>query len=170
MILNNLSLIVAYDRKRAIGYKNKLLYNNKDDMKRFVNYTKNKTIIMGYNTWLSLPNKPLKGRKHIILTRDMKKAVYSTHTNSPVTFFNNPDLLLNHILKNHSKEFVIIGGEQIYSLFMDYCSEMKVTEFLSKSNKADTYFPLHNPYQWIEHIDKITDKFVFKTLKHKIYV
>ena len=64
-----LSIIAAVARNGAIGYKNKLLYRLKGDMKRFKELTTNHTIIMGKNTFLSLPKGALPNRRNIVLTR-----------------------------------------------------------------------------------------------------
>jgi dihydrofolate reductase len=64
-----MKLIVACDPKGGIGYQNKLPWNHiEGDLPRFKNLTTNKTIVMGRNTWDSLPKKPLPNRINIIVT------------------------------------------------------------------------------------------------------
>jgi len=62
-----LSAIVAIDNNNGIGKDNDLLYSNKLDMKRFVEKTKGKTVVMGYKTWISLKKPFLSGRKNVVL-------------------------------------------------------------------------------------------------------
>ena len=50
-----LSLIAAIDRRRAIGYQNKLLFWLPNDLKRFKSLTTGHTILMGRKTFESLP-------------------------------------------------------------------------------------------------------------------
>lgn len=94
-----LKLIVAICQNMGIGYKNKLPWNIKKDLTYFSNKTKGKygkylkninqydsdsdevknikknAIIMGKNTWLSLPNhpNPLPYRDNIIISTSMDK-------------------------------------------------------------------------------------------------
>ena len=64
-----ISIIAAVARKRAIGFENKLIYWLPNDLKRFKQLTTGHTIVMGRNTFDSLPNGPLPNRRNIVLTR-----------------------------------------------------------------------------------------------------
>ena len=77
------------------------------DMDYFKEITREAKVVMGYNTWLSLGENPLKGRKeHFIITT--KKDL--THDDERVKFID-----LKTFLKKYSKEDIIcIGGGQIY--------------------------------------------------------
>ena len=62
---------MAFDINRGIGKNNNLPWKISDDLKRFSKLTKgnnNNAIIMGRNTWDSLPNKPLSQRDNLILS------------------------------------------------------------------------------------------------------
>ena len=75
--MNNLVLIGAIGRNNELGKDNKLIWYIPDDLKFFKENTINHTIVMGYNTFLSLP-KLLEKRKHIVLTHksvDLPKEV-----------------------------------------------------------------------------------------------
>lgn len=50
-----ISIIAAVDRKRGIGYQNRLLFWLPNDLKRFKALTTGNTIIMGRKTFESLP-------------------------------------------------------------------------------------------------------------------
>ena len=50
-----LSIIVAVNRKLAIGFENRLIYRVPNDLKRFKALTTGHTIIMGRKTFDSLP-------------------------------------------------------------------------------------------------------------------
>ena len=64
-----MKLIVACDPKGGIGYNNKLPWNNlRGDLPRFKALTTGKVIIMGRNTWESLPKKPLPNRINVVMT------------------------------------------------------------------------------------------------------
>lgn len=59
--------IVCVDENWGIGKNNNLLFNLPEDMKRFREETSGKVVIMGYNTFKSLPNGSLKNRVNIVL-------------------------------------------------------------------------------------------------------
>ena len=68
-----MNLIVAYCRNRGIGFQNKLPWKLSQDMNRFKNLTignGNNAVVMGKNTWESLPQKykPLPKRANIVLS------------------------------------------------------------------------------------------------------
>jgi len=66
-----MKLIVACDPNGGIGYKNKLPWTKiQGDLPRFKQLTQNKIVVMGRNTWDSLPKKPLPNRINYILTSD----------------------------------------------------------------------------------------------------
>lgn len=65
-----MNLIVACDPNGGIGYKNRLPWEKLEgDLPRFKSLTYNQTVVMGRNTWESLPVKPLPNRKNVVLTR-----------------------------------------------------------------------------------------------------
>ncbi|MCA1746255.1 MAG: dihydrofolate reductase, partial [Bacteroidales bacterium] len=64
----NISIIVAIAENNAIGKDNKLLWRLSDDLKRFKRLTTGHTVIMGRNTFLSLPNGALPNRRNIVIT------------------------------------------------------------------------------------------------------
>ena len=79
-----MELVVARNELCYIGDdKNGLLYHIKDDMKHFRRLTKGHIVLMGRNTFESLPNGPLPNRIHIVLTRN---ANTDTGSNTTVYF------------------------------------------------------------------------------------
>ena len=68
-----ITIIAAVAKNRAIGYKNKLIYWLPNDLKRFKALTTGHTIIMGRNTFLSLPKGALPNRRNIVLSMTMWK-------------------------------------------------------------------------------------------------
>ena len=67
-----ISVIAAVAKNRAIGFENKLIYWLPNDLKRFKALTTGHTIIMGRNTFLSLPKGALPNRRNIVLSRSTK--------------------------------------------------------------------------------------------------
>ena len=71
-------MIVAHDENYGIGFQNTLPWNLPDDLKHFQKITctvnnqqKQNMILMGTNTWISLPRKPLPKRKNVILSNSL---------------------------------------------------------------------------------------------------
>ena len=67
------NVVLACCKNGGIGINNKLPWNIKDELQMFKIITNNATIIMGYNTWSSLPKKPLLNRINVVLTRSKEK-------------------------------------------------------------------------------------------------
>ena len=63
-----LSIIVAKSKNNVIGYKNKLVWNLAEDMKRFKEITEGHTVIMGRKTYESI-GKTLENRENILMER-----------------------------------------------------------------------------------------------------
>lgn len=127
--------MVAVDRQWGIGCDGKLLDRIPQDMKYFKEKTLGKVVIMGRQTFESLPGgEPLKERTNIVLTRGSKiqdKAV--------ICCSSLPSLFVI-IDKYNRDDIFIIGGESIYKQLMHYCSEAYITK-INKVYPADKYFP-----------------------------
>lgn len=128
------SIIAAISKNNVIGKDNSLICNLPDDLKRFKELTMNKTIIMGRKTFESLPY-VLPGREHIVITKNTNYKFI--HKN--VKIFNNVADVIHKFI-NSSQEVFIIGGGEIYSIFLDYCEKMYITEIMEEF-QGDTYFP-----------------------------
>ena len=138
--MKNLSIIAAIGKNNELGYKNRLIWDIKEDLQFFKKKTTNAYVVMGSKTYLSLPGK-LKNRKYIILTLE------PLEVDEDVLLFNDLEKLLEHI-KLINEEIFIIGGGQIYKLFLPYASKMYLTEIDATEDGADTYFPEINNSEW----------------------
>jgi len=145
-ILNNISIIVAIARNYVIGKNNKLLWHIPDDLKRFKKITFGHSIIMGRNTYFSLPIKPLPGRRNIVIT-DIKDEKFPDCD----TVYSIEEAIEN--VKNE-KEAFIIGGASIYRVFYPIAKKIYLT-FIEKDFEGDVYFPKINFNEWdiIEEIN-----------------
>ncbi len=135
-----ISIIVSVDENYGIGYKNDLLAYISSDLKRFKQLTIENTVIMGRNTWNSLPKRPLVNRKNIVITRDA-----SANLEGAVKVNSIEDAVANCPEKG---ECFIIGGAQIYKQFFDLTDKLYITKIL-KSFIADTFFPTIESDLWI---------------------
>ncbi len=120
------------------GINNKLLEHIPEDLVNFKKETLNKTVIMGSNTWKSLPKK-LPDRKTIVLT---KKTPTSKKGEFPDVIFNCFEDLCGYINKRKNEEFIIIGGKQIIELFEEEFDELIITSIPNTYPTADTILDL----------------------------
>lgn len=120
-----LSMIVCTTNQfHVIGNNGKMLWHIPCDIAWFKFITDGKPIVMGRKTWESLPKKPLKNRKNIVLTRneDFK-------AEGAKVICGEKDVL--RFFKKHSvdtDEYIIIGGEKIYKLAFEYVDKIYYTE------------------------------------------
>ena len=140
--MRNINMIVAMCLNRGIGYKNSIPWYIPEDFKYFKNNTtqiNNSGIVMGKNTWLSLPKKPLKNRENIILSSTLKETDIVGYKNTKI--FNNMELLNDYITKK-KEPIWIIGGELLYSAYInnDYLDKIYITN-ININKKCDTFFP-----------------------------
>lgn len=133
-----ISLIAAISRNHQIGANNQLPWDIKEDLQHFKRITNGSTIIMGRKTFESI-GKPLPNRKNIVLTRDM------TFNADGVTVLHSIDDILSVYSKSDSEVFIIGGGE-IYTLFLPYAEKLYITLVDIEIN-GDTNFPIyHNDF------------------------
>ena len=136
------SIIAAVSSNNVIGGNNQLLWHISEDLKRFKNITTNHTIIMGRKTFESFP-KPLPNRHHVILTRDTDYKINSEQ----VTVVNDVETVMK-MYENSGSEIFIIGGGEIYNLFLPYCNKLYLTK-INENFEGDTYFPEIDYNKWI---------------------
>ena len=77
-----------------------------------------KSLCMGKNTWESISNKPLKERDNLILSKTLN-IEENTPKNNYIKSFNTIDKLENVCKNQKYNEICIIGGSQIYTVFID---------------------------------------------------
>ena len=89
MLNNFINFIVALDNKYGIGIDNTIPWHLKDDLKQFKNLTENNIVIMGNNTYNSIPDKyrPLSNRLNLVLTNN-KRLLENNHEINNLYYFN----------------------------------------------------------------------------------
>jgi dihydrofolate reductase len=132
-----MNMIVAVDQNYAIGYRNNLGWHITEDLQRFRSLTLHKTVIMGRKTWESIYSvlgQALPQRHNFVLTRDL-------HYHAPgATVIHD----MRDVLSMHDKQVFIIGGEQIYKIFLPYVTTLYLTSIEKNMKHADAYFPRFN--------------------------
>ncbi|MEG2276196.1 MAG: dihydrofolate reductase [Clostridia bacterium] len=100
--------------------------------------TMNKSLVMGSNTFNSLPC-ILKGRKHYVICKDTNVLDSKYSKDDPrIIIISNLDSFIKE--NESSKEtFVIFGGASIYEQTLDYCSAIYLTVIDCEFKDADTF-------------------------------
>ena len=153
------SIIVAIAKNRAIGRDNDLLWYISEDLKRFKRITTGHTIIMGRNTFKSLPKGPLPNRKNIVITDNPEDC------SLPEMYPDKDCMMLDSIEKamkacNPNEENFVIGGGSIYKQFLPYANRLYLTLIHEDVTDADVFFPDFDPETWteIEREDHLDEK------------
>ena len=146
-----LSIISAIANNNEIGKKNDLLWNLPIDMKHFRETTSGHPVIMGQRTFESLgigpdgqPGKPLPNRRNIVLTLDKE---FKREGIEVYYGIEELEKELNETMGKEEEAF-IIGGGQIYKLFIDKVDKLYITHVDAKFPDADTLFPAIDQSKW----------------------
>lgn len=155
-----LNAIFAVDSEFGIGKNNSMPWHFPEDFKFFKETTINSTIVMGNNTWLSLPKRPLPDRYNVVITSLYEHSVHKDADlviTSDKLYFSTgvvrrrySILLANEIkqLAEHTnKETFIIGGAQLLTSLLPVIERMYIT-VVPGVYDCDVFF---NPF---EHSDK----------------
>lgn len=156
--MKKINLIAAIGKNNELGKDNHLIWNLPKDLQFFRKITTNNTVVMGYNTFLSI-GKALPNRKNIVLT--------SKDLDIPnvIIYHNIEDVLKQEL--NDNSELFIIGGASLYKQFLPLCDKMYLTE-INETSDADTYFPNFNKEEWDKDIiDKVSENDI--TYEHVLY-
>lgn len=131
-----ISLIAAMAKNFVIGRNGTIPWVNKEDMHHFRRLTMGKPVIMGRKTWESLPG-PLKGRDNIVMTRGWQHRSDCSEAGSLADAIH----LARGMLPLYGEtEAMVIGGEEIYRLFLPIASKIYLTLFDFEA-EGDTHFP-----------------------------
>ena len=134
-----ISIIVATSTNNVIGAQGDLPWKLSDDLKRFKQLTLGKPVVMGRLTWESI-GRPLPGRQNIVLTRQADfRAIGCDIVASPAAAL---------AVAADAEEIMIIGGSQIYELFLPKASRLYVTR-VHASVDGDAYFPEIDEATWL---------------------
>lgn len=151
--MNKITLIAAIGKNRELGLNNQLIWRIPEDLRFFKENTINKTIVMGVNTFNSLPHM-LPKRKHIVLTSKNIEI-------EDVIIVHSLDELLEYI--SNLEEVMVIGGASIYSQLINYADELLLTE-IDDSKEADAYFPDFDKNDWES---EIIGQYQYEDIKYK---
>ena len=135
-----ISLIVAIAQNNAIGKDNDLLWHISEDLKYFKKTTNARTVLMGRKTWESLPFKPLKNRRNIVVSSQKDYQISSAE------LFSDTDKALE-ALKEEKDEVFCIGGASLYKALLPKADKLYITR-VYKDFEADVFFPEIDEQIW----------------------
>ncbi len=133
-----ISIIVAVSTNNVIGVDGELPWRISDDLKRFKALTLGKPVVMGRLTWESI-GRPLPGRQNIVITRQ------SDFRADGCDVVASPAAAL--ALAGDAEEIMIIGGSQIYDLFLPKAGCMYLTRIQTEID-GDVFFPSISEADW----------------------
>jgi len=167
MIVN---IIAAYCKNGGLGKNNTLLWNIKSDMAKFKKLTignGNNAIIMGRKTFESLNKvKGLINRDNLILSKSLEIDEYNGKNS--VKSFTTLEQLGDYVKTKNYSELWIIGGAEIYELFLNNYKKQEnsifnineiIITYIDTDYDCDCYFPDLNNY-----IDKYNLLFYSKNI------
>ena len=134
-----ISLVVARDRNGAIGKENTIPWHAPEDLAAFQRETLGGAIIMGRNTWDSLPFKPLKGRMNVVVTRQAGLAEHQA---------GSVEEAIEMAYAAGYRRVYGIGGAGIYAAMLPLAERLLVTEVDMVVEGADTFFPAFSEAEW----------------------
>lgn len=132
--------IMAMNPLRTIGHENKLPWHCPEDLAHFKKLTNGGTVIMGRNTWESLPFRPLPGRLNIVVTSNFDAINGVGTTKSPVTMASSVGQALS-IARQHERDIWIIGGAKIFEAALPMLDQIHLTILHNNNLDGDCKLP-----------------------------
>lgn len=148
---------VAIANNLVIGNNNQLPWHFPQDLRRFRELTWGKNVLMGRRTFESILarlEKPLPGRKNIVLSRQHKY-----YPAPGVLVFSDLDTALAELAP---EPIYIIGGAEIFRLALPNCQFAYVTH-IHNDYPGDAFFPEVNWDMWQKVTEERQENFSFVT-------
>ena len=138
MAKRHIVYVIARADNGVIARDGKVPWRIKEDLRRFVAHTMGTPMIMGRKTFESFPQ-PLKGRRHIVLTRNRH--------------WSAPGAEVAHTVEEalamaRGGDISVVGGAEIYELFMPWATRIELTE-VHEDTVGDVSMPYPGP-EWVE--------------------
>ena len=162
-----ISSLVAMNADNVIGVNNDLPWKLKDDLQHFKNYSMNKAIIMGRNTFDSI-GRPLPNRFNIVVSSTMAETEGLTIAQNLTDAI---ELATNYSISVDQDEIVLIGGARIFDEGMKYVNKLVISWVDAPNIKGDVYFPRFDLSEWrqdkSEHFAKSdVNEFSFEVVEY----
>jgi len=143
--------IVAMDSKRGMGKDNKLPWNLPNEFKYFQQTTKKVTspdkknaLLMGRNTWFSIPEKfrPLKGRLNVVISSKLTEQELPQDVKLAKSLDKAVELLSCEPYATQIENIFITGGNGLYKEAMQslQCDKIYLTK-VKGDFQCDVFYP-----------------------------
>lgn len=142
LALPPIELVVAMDRRRAIGRDGGLPWQLPDDLRHFRRITMGHVLLMGRRTFQAI-GRALPGRLNLVLSRDRNWQAAGT--------LRVPSLLQACVLVPPGRSLMVIGGGEIYALTLPLANRIHLCQVHTEVESADTWFPDFDAGQWREY-------------------
>lgn len=140
MLKPRISLVAALDKGRVIGRDGFLPWHLPADMKHFRLLTKGHAVVMGRTTWDSI-GRPLPKRRNIVLSRTLEAV-------DGIEISRSVEEVLTKCIG--CREVMILGGSQIYKLFLPLADKLYLTEVDTKLTGSGLIrFPKFKKDEWL---------------------
>lgn len=172
--MKNFSIIVAVDSENGIGKDNQLAWYLPEDSKYFSRITTKtekpahqNAVIMGRNTWESLPKKyqPLPNRINVVLSSnpdlDLPEGVLQ---------FDSLDAALTALSTSKKIEQIfVIGGARVYeeAILHDNCERLYLTK-IEEDFDCDVFFPTEIPEEF--EVSSVSGPHEYEGMEYSFFI
>lgn len=134
-------IIVAVADNYGIGVKGDLPWHLSEDLKYFKEATRGFPVIMGRTTYFSLPVRPLKGRKNIVLNLGGDPIPEVTCVYSFEEAYKEAEA-------TGADKCFVMGGASVYKAALPDMDKLYITHVHTEVEGADVFFPVIDPSVW----------------------
>ena len=162
----NINLVVCINSKNALGKNNELLYHIPSDLANFKRLTNGGVLIMGKNTYESLPKKPLPNRKTIIICNEED---YVPQASEEVLVIDSIEGAIQLAETLGNDNIFVVGGASIYRQFIELglVDKMYVTR-VNDDIDGDVSFPEISENDWVMRY--LSDNMTFENLTYNFII
>ena len=150
-----MKIIAACCKNFGIGVGNKIPWHIPEEFKYFKKMTShgiNPTVVMGRNTWESLPKKPLENRKNIIISKTLKQENVSEHEN---TFVVDSISRIQRMTEKKDPIWILGGGKIYYQMIHSKeVNEIYLT-YIDRNYPCDTFFPVIPKFFNLKYVSNV---------------
>jgi dihydrofolate reductase len=154
-----LIIIAAVAIDGTIGINNEIPWHISEDFKHFRKTTMGNVILVGFNTYLTLPEKAIEGRNYIVLIGD--NLIDDKIKRSNVTFVETTFDVFELLYSTDIEKVFVAGGEMIYNTMINYCDEAIITvvnKIFPEGNKKFPIEKLVNDFKIISNQEWLNDE------------
>lgn len=138
-----ISLIVAMDKNRGIGFQNRIPWHQSADLKHFKSITMGHHLIMGRKTYESI-GRQLPGRTMIVISHQPGYAAFLPEGSLAAGSLKQA---ISLVKKHGESEVFVVGGGEIFELALPLADRIYLTRVQAEV-QADTFFPAFNEREW----------------------